>query len=174
MDDRLVFCGAVREYCKGLPRDTEGCTSYPKCGLTGGGPCAFDDPGFDWEKGQEIAATQPLIVDSVAVILPDPPEPEPEPVDLLAQRLRAMEWDLSQPYRAAARALGEAEGGRCFYLVQEAVNRLREGATATATTSESPFEAPTAPMVFSPNGSGSTVAPWALALLDWQTGGDDV
>lgn len=62
MDDRLAFCGAVREFCKGLPRDTEGCTSYPRCDLTGG-VCAFDDPEFDWDRAREIALSQPLVLE---------------------------------------------------------------------------------------------------------------
>lgn len=47
-------------------------------------------------------------------------EPEPEPAEELAERLLAMEWDTEQSYRAAARALGEAEGGRLRAAVARA------------------------------------------------------
>lgn len=78
--------------------------------------------------------------DSVAtpsmLLRPAMPAPEPEaeedPAAGHVDRLTAMGWDPSRSYRAACRALGEAEGGGPFQRVKDAVDRMR-GATATAT-----------------------------------------
>lgn len=87
------------------------------------------------------------------VPLPDPPEPELDIVDVMMQRLQSMGW-AGNSYRDACRALGEAEGGRRFDLVREAVDRLRDSATATATTNRK-----TSPDGENETfGSGSTVA----------------
>jgi len=51
-----------------------------------------------------------------------------------AQYGRAAGW-VGGSAREACRKLGEAEGGRRFRLVQEAVGRLEATATATASTS---------------------------------------
>ena len=63
---------------------------------------------------------------------------DPDPVAELKAGLQdAMKrgtWHTDDGYRAACRALGEAEGGRPFNQVHEAVDQLvAEGATATAT-----------------------------------------
>ena len=60
-----------------------------------------------------------------------------------------MDFDPWRSYRAAARALGEAEGGRRFYTVIEAVDLLR------ATASEEAQDGPQVENGTSAPGSGS-------------------
>ena len=61
---------------------------------------------------------------------------EPDDAQIMLDRLQTMNWQ-GDSYRAAARALGEAEGGRRFKLVKWAVDKWRNNQdpdTATATT----------------------------------------
>lgn len=97
-----------------------------------------------------------------------PPEPEAEvepeqndPVDEHARRLREMEWDLSESYRAACRALGEVEGGNPFLDVKAAVDRLRATANATDEKSTETSRRERSD-IFLP-GSDSGSSPW----IDW-------
>lgn len=89
------------------------------------------------------------------------PEPEPNPVAELADRLAAAGWEPEDSYRSAARALGEAEGGRRFALVQEAVERYRATATTRKHTSGDKCTGAGACAA----GSGSTVA---FRLPEWK------
>jgi len=82
------------------------------------------------------------------------PEPEPDPVAEMVERLAVSGWDPGDSYRSAARTLGEAEGGRRFALVQEAVERYR--ATATIRKHASGDKCTGAGVSLA--GSGSTVA----------------
>jgi S-DNA-T family DNA segregation ATPase FtsK/SpoIIIE len=77
---------------------------------------------------QDAGEPKPVTLDVIE--LPPPLPPEPDEVRVLAGRLRTMGWDLRNSYRDACRALGEAEGGGRFYLVQEAVDLLRATATS--------------------------------------------
>jgi hypothetical protein len=64
----------------------------------------------------------------------DEPDPVTELKAGLQDAMRRGTWHPDDGYRAACRALGEAEGGRPFNQVHEAVDELvAEGATATAT-----------------------------------------
>lgn len=64
----------------------------------------------------------------------DEPDPIAELKAGLQDAMRRGTWHPDDGYRAACRALGEAEGGRPFNQVHEAVDQLvAEGATATAT-----------------------------------------
>lgn len=64
----------------------------------------------------------------------DEPDPIAELKAGLQDAIRRGTWHPDDGYRAACRALGEAEGGRPFNQVHEAVDELvAEGATATAT-----------------------------------------
>ncbi len=113
----------------------------------------------------------------VDVILPEP-TPEVDPIDELAERLRAMEWDPSESYRSACRALDMAEGGGPFAQVQAAVDRLREGAlrsersgavgaTATATQKDNgDGQRSDGRALLSCRSSSSTL--WAAAALEWE------
>jgi len=84
-----------------------------------------------WEVAPTVALTPPKPEAEVKVILPSIViEPEQTKVEVMVDRLGKLGWDPRESYRAAARALGEAEGGRRFALVREAVNSLRN-ATAS-------------------------------------------
>ena len=54
-----------------------------------------------------------------------PATPPVDEVTTMIDRLRKAGWDPGGSYRSACRALGEAEGGRRFALVCQAVDRLR-------------------------------------------------
>jgi hypothetical protein len=95
-------------------------------------------------------------------------EHEPDLVDELVHRLQSMKWDPSRSYRAACRALGMVEGGQPFYQVQEAIDRLRQGATATA---ERGVELGDGSEEIVSAGSSSTVARWAENWRAYEQGG---
>lgn len=114
-----------------------------------------------WETRTE---PEPIRVDAPRpeVVLPPPaPEPEPDPVTEMVERLAAAGWDSGDSYRSAARALGEAEGGRRFALVQEAVERYRATATAPTHASGGIRDGAGGPA----DGSGSAVA---FQLPEWR------
>jgi len=74
----------------------------------------------------------------------------------LQDAMRRKTWHPDDGYRAACRALGEAEGGRPFNQVHKAVDELvAEGATATAT--EQKYEQPMRRGEDTHLGSGSTL-----------------
>ncbi len=72
-----------------------------------------------------------------AVLLPAPTI-SPDPVEVTKERLLRAGWKPDWSYRRACRAVGEEEGGAGFWLVKQAVDGLRNGATATATGAEMP------------------------------------
>ena len=94
------------------------------------------EQGSGGAGGQRALVLRPVErMGPVAVNVPrSPVESQVDEVEMMVGRLRAAGW-VGGSAREACRKLGEAEGGRRFRLVQEAVGRLEATATATASTS---------------------------------------
>jgi S-DNA-T family DNA segregation ATPase FtsK/SpoIIIE len=116
------------------------------------GDKGWDRPPFVKQQKQSMQ------METSSLSAPLEPDLELDPVGELTHRLRSMKWDPGRSYRAACRALGMVEGGGPFYQVREAVDRLREPATATT---EERVELSTGGEVAVSSGSSSTVASWA-------------
>jgi S-DNA-T family DNA segregation ATPase FtsK/SpoIIIE len=69
-------------------------------------------------------------------ILPPAPPPAPDDVEVLVQRLQALDWDPNRSIREACRALGKSEGGAPYRLVSQAVERLRAAALTSQDDSQ--------------------------------------
>ena len=117
-----------------------------------------------WKAAPTVVAIAPP---KIKATIPPPPvvlKPEPTEIEVMIDRLNKLNWDAEKSYRAAARALGEAEGGRRFALVQDAVDMLRDAATATGVLPGK--NGGNGQKRTLPSGSGSTVAGWAGAFLE--------
>jgi len=96
------------------------------------------------------------------IVLPSPPDPEPGQVEELVLELEKMGWDAWQSYNDAFRALfpDQEPGGRLWYVVRDAVERLRESTSTSTSTSEKSAEVRAGANGTSGSGSGSGIGPW--------------
>ncbi|MFW6116386.1 MAG: DNA translocase FtsK [bacterium] len=116
------------------------------------GDKAWDKSLFTKRQGRSVQTEMSCLS------APPKAERELDPVAELVDRLQLMKWNPGRSYRAACRALGMVEGGEPFYQVREAVDRLRDRATATT---EECVKLSRGGEQAVPASSSSTVASWA-------------